>query len=244
MVAGWFAVGSLAIGVILVLGIAVVLLVLLHSRREAKLHFEQIEALFEVYFSMSEGVPPLRETRVWAASPDFLRLVYKHVRRQKPGLVVELGSGSSTIVAGYALRQNGSGRLISLEHSGEHANRSRRMVSLHSLEDYSKVLNAPLTDYTLDGRVWEWYNLEDFDPEKPIDFVIVDGPPGHLQELSRYPALPLLSNWLSEEATFIVDDADRGDEKLIVQRWTEENSQLVSQYRETKRGTYIVTSKG
>lgn len=240
MVTGWLAFGALAIGIVLILGIALVLLILLQIRREYRLHSEQTEALFEVYFSLSEGLPPLRETGVWAASPDFLRLVYKRIRTEEPGLVVELGSGSSTIVGGHALRQNGTGHLVSLEHSKEHARESRKMVSVHSLGEYSEVLYAPLTHHTLDGETWDWYGLEDFDPEAPIDLVIVDGPPGHLQKLSRYPALPLLSNWLSDDATFIVDDGDREDEKIIVGKWTKENPSITSEYRKTQRGAYLL----
>lgn len=80
--------------------------------------------------------------------------------------MVELGSGSSTVVGGHALRQNGSGRLVSLDHLEEYARRSRRMISFHDLDDYSHVLEAPLTDYTLGGEGWEWYGLENFDPEE------------------------------------------------------------------------------
>jgi hypothetical protein len=240
MVAGWFTVGTLAIGVALSLEIAVVLFILLQNRRENRQQFEQVEDLLGLYFSLPEG-PPLPKTRGWAASPDFLRLVYGRIRKEKPGLVVELGSGSSTVVGGYALQQNGSGRLVSFEHLEKYVRQSREMVSFHSLDDYSQVLEAPLTDYTLNGEGWKWYSLKNFDPEETVDLVIVDGPPGGLQDLSRYPALPLLSEWLSEEATFIVDDGDRKDEEAIVKRWMEENPKLTLKYRDTEKGAYITS---
>ena len=42
-----------------------------------------------------------------AASPDFLKLVVETILTEKPILVVELGSGISTILAGKALEKNG-----------------------------------------------------------------------------------------------------------------------------------------
>jgi hypothetical protein len=212
----------------------------LQDRQQSELLFQQTESLFGLYFSLSGMLPPLPETRGWAASPDFLRLTYEEIRREEPNLVVELGSGSSTIVGGYALRQNGSGRLVSLEHLEEYALQSRRMISFHDLDDYSRVLETPLTDYTLNGKKWEWYSLENFDPEEPVDLVIVDGPPGSLQELSRCPAFPLLSEWLSEETTFIVDDGDREDERDIVGKWSEENPKATSEYHDVEEGAYIL----
>lgn len=251
VVAGWFVDGPLAIGLALALGIMVVLFVLLQNRREmlqnrqhihqqTRQQFEQTEALFGLYFSLSGMLPPLPETTGWSANPDLLRLIYKEIRREEPNLVVELGSGSSTVIGGYALRQNGSGRLVSLEHLEEYARQSRKMVSFHDLDDYSRVLEAPLTEYTLNGEGWVWYSLKNFDPEEPIDLVIVDGPPGDIQELSRYPAFPLLSEQLSEETTFVVDDGDREDERVMVEKWLEENPGVTSKYRDIKGGAYIL----
>lgn len=249
VVFGRLVIGSLAIGIALILGISLILLLLLQNRRETLQNrrdnsntFEQTEALLGIYSGLEETTPPLPRTRGWAASPDYLRLVYKQIRKKESSLVVELGSGSSTIVGGYALRKNGSGSIISFEHLQEYAHQSREEVSLHGLDNHCRVLESPLENYRLNGREWRWYSLEKFDPEESIGLVIVDGPPGHLQELSRYPALPLLSNYLSEEATFIVDDGDREDEEAMVEKWMEE-SQLEAEYVKTEKGAYLLKKK-
>jgi len=59
--------------------------------------FDQVQALHSLYaeLDLPQGLPP---TRRWAASPDFLLLLTRRVRRTKPALVVECGSGTSTIV--------------------------------------------------------------------------------------------------------------------------------------------------
>jgi predicted O-methyltransferase YrrM len=251
MVGGWFAIGSLAVGGALVLGLSFLLFVLLQNRREmlkevrenrreSEQAFEQTEALVGLYFALSGRQSPLPKTRGWAASPDFLRLVYKQIRKEEPNLVVELGSGSSTIIGGHALQQNGAGRLLSFDHLEEYAQESREALSFHNLGDYCHVLTTPLTTYSLNGGTWKWYSLGDFGPDETVDLVIVDGPPGKLQELSRYPALPLLGEWLSEDPMFIIDDGDRKDERIMVKKWIEENPQFTSQYYETEKGAYII----
>jgi len=162
------------------------------------------------------------------------------VAKEEPLLVVELGSGSSTIVSGYALKKNEKGRIISFDHLEEYADRTREMVLFHSLNGYCDVLHTPLTTCQLKGTSWKWYNLESFSPVDPIDMVIVDGPPARLQRLSRYPALPLLSNWLSDEAIIVVDDGARKDERIVVEQWMEQYPHLKCQYLETEEGTYIL----
>lgn len=259
VVVGQFMAGDVIVGVVVVLGFSLILVLLLEvrqrllrnqqevlqhqeeMRKENESHFEQTEALLGLYSALSKGgVPPLPKTRGWAASPDFLKLVYEQIRAGEPNLVVELGSGSSTIIGGYALQKNGSGSIISFDHLGKYAHQSRQMVSSHGLGDYCRVLESPLTEYHLNDKVWKWYSLEDFDPAASIDHVIVDGPPGHLQKLSRYPALPLLSDWFSEEVTLIIDDGDREEEKYIVEKWMKEKTNLESNFHGTEKGAYVL----
>ena len=41
---------------------------------------------------------------------------------------MELGSGSSTVLFAAALRANGSGRVISIEHDAEHVEHTRALL--------------------------------------------------------------------------------------------------------------------
>lgn len=52
--------------------------------------------------------------------------------------------------------------------------------------------------------------------------LIIDGPPDDLQSLSRYPAIPLLFDHLSEEAIIILDDYDRVSERAVVDLWQQQ----------------------
>jgi hypothetical protein len=46
-----------------------------------------------------------------------------------------------------------------------------------------------------------------------IDLVLVDGPPGSIREMARYPALHVLESQLAPNAVVILDDADLPDDK-------------------------------
>jgi len=79
--------------------------------RVARNEVLQVIALFQLYQALSPR-RLLPRTRGWAASPDFLLTLYHTIRSRRPELVVEIGSGVSTLVCAYALQQNGSGRLV------------------------------------------------------------------------------------------------------------------------------------
>ena len=49
--------------------------------------------------------------------------------------------------------------------------------------------------------------------------LVVDGPPRRLQDKSRFPALPKLLDKLSPNATIILDDANRENEKEVRKEW-------------------------
>jgi len=143
------------------------------------------------------------------------------IRRHRPKLIVELGSGSSTVLFAAALRANGGGHLISIEHDRAHAKHTTILLEHAGLADRVEVVLAPLADLTLGGRTFQWYDLGALLmklPEK-IDLLFVDGPPGKVQSLSRYPALPIFAQHLSSRALVIVDDGAREDEIEMVELW-------------------------
>ena len=139
--------------------------------------------------------------------------------KNKPGLVVELGSGVSTLIIAYALQKQGSGKLISIEHESEYLEKTTRQVSLHGLDDYVRVIHAPLTPCQVDGKQWKWYDMESIDLEEKIDILVIDGPPGTVQPRSRYPAVPLLLDNFNDDVVVLLDDAARTDEKAIIDEW-------------------------
>ncbi len=145
------------------------------------------------------------------------------IRRQRPRLIMELGSGSSTVLFAAALRANGSGRIISIEHDAAHVKHTAALLEQAELSDRVQLVAAPLTDLALNGRTFQWYDLGSHLKTlgEKVDLLFVDGPPGKVQSLSRFPALPMLLPHLSPRAIVVVDDGAREDEVRMVELWRE-----------------------
>ena len=180
--------------------------------------YQQLEAFITIN-TLLEIRYPLPPMRGWAASPDFLVLVLGEILARKPALVVELGSGVSTLISAYALEKLGRGKLISLDHDSEFLQKTRRQIDLHGLNDIVQAVHAPLTKINLNGVDWQWYDLASVDIASPVDILVVDGPPGDIQARSRYPALPVFAERLGGDAAVFLDDAVRPDEQAIIREW-------------------------
>lgn len=182
---------------------------------------------------------PLAPTRGAAAAPDALlelvRIVDAGARN-----VLELGSGTSTIVVARRLQQSGGGRIVSLEHMPEYAALTRAQIAAHGLEDFAVVMDAPLVDVEVGGERRRWYQLG-ADVPAGIDALFIDGPPAGTGPLARYAALPLLSGHLAPGATVLVDDGDRPDEREMVRRWSVEIDGLSAEYVPLSKGAWRLT---
>jgi predicted O-methyltransferase YrrM len=180
--------------------------------------FRQLEALSGLYNTLNIQ-HPLPRTRHTAASPDFLHLLATEIFHLKPDLIVEVGSGTSTLIAAYCLKKIGRGRIISLDHLEKYADITRQTVLSHGLDSYASVLHAPLKDYKIDGSSYQWYDDAVLSDVKQIDMLIVDGPPHDVSAWARYPAIPLLKDRLNNNSVMLLDDGARKDETAIVAAW-------------------------
>ena len=106
-------------------------------------------------------------------------------------VVVECGSGLSTVLIARRLRELGAGHVHSLEHD----RRVRRGVHGASSSGVARrprpVIEAPLRTHPASGV--GWYDREALArlPRAGVELLLVDGPPAGTPELerSRYPAL-------------------------------------------------------
>ena len=196
--------------------------------RAAWRSFEQVDALLGLYHAV-RPTGKLPSASGWAAAPDLLRHLYDTVREQRPQLVVELGSGASTVVIAAALRDAGSsGRLVSLDHDPVWADRTRSFLTENDLGSVVDLRIAPLVDVTVGGDTRRWYDPDQL-PDGTVDLLIVDGPPKDTGELARYPAVPVLADQLRPGSIVVLDDYDRADERAIVERWLTEHPTLTLQ---------------
>lgn len=219
-------------------------------KRENRVLYRQIEALFALYHQLDLHVP-LLGMRGWAASPDFLALIAQHIRNDQPQAILEAGSGQSTLISAYALAQSGQGHIYSVDHVEKFAQRTRDMIARHSLNDYATVYYAPLKPYDINGEAWFWYDLNAIEMLPAIDLFVVDGPAQYDNPapMARYPALPLAQKFLKSGAHLLLDDADRNDEQQVVERWLNEfNIEQLhhydSHYADNEKGAKLLQYNG
>lgn len=174
----------------------------------------------------------------WSAAPDLLALLVDHAFEERPTVIVECGSGISTVILAACCRRHGHGHVHSLESVGLYAARTRAELARTGLGDHATVLHAPLAPVPAGDGVIHWYAIDAL-PPGAIDLLLVDGPPGFIQRLSRLPALPRLASRLAPGAAIILDDADRPDERAIAARWREAFPDLDYRHVDLTRGAAI-----
>lgn len=181
-------------------------------------YFTQFEALQSIRGLFPEAVylPP---TRGWSGSPDFLLKLVELVITDTPKYIVELGSGVSSVVLGLALNKFNKGKLLSIDHEFDFAQKTKKLIEVNKLEETVEVMYCPLTVYRYKESIWNWYDLSNVNFEHEIDILVVDGPPRKLQDKSRFPALTILMDKLSSEATIVLDDANRINEQQVIKDW-------------------------
>lgn len=211
-------------------------------RRALADEYRQVEALINLrhLIPFSTPMPP---TRGWAASPDLLLYLVTLVRDRSPQGIVELGSGATTVWLAHAVRHFGidSCHIVAIDHDADYAAWTAAELARHGLGGHAGVRHAPLREIDLDGQRWRWYDLAAISDIAACDLLIVDGPPGPLQPLARYPALPALIDKLGEDATVVLDDYRRPDEREIVQRWLRGQPGWIAQEIDHEKGTAVLS---
>ena len=189
------------------------------TQKEIKQTFRQLEALQ----NLSAVLPAndvLPATRGWAASPDLLLVLVDLVITGRPSLIVECGSGASTLWLALAMRRfKIDGRIIALDHDPVFGGKTRDFLARHDVGDLAEVRDAPLETFSLDGETYSWYARRAWEDLTGIDLLFVDGPPAATGDQARYPALPLLSKSLSPVAAVVLDDLVVPDMQKVLRRW-------------------------
>lgn len=163
-----------------------------------------------------EGLRPLLGG--WALTPSGMLDIAQAISRDSPGVVVECGSGTSTMWIALALRASGGGHVYALEHDREFAQETRRQLSAQGLADYATVVDAPVIEQNGADGIVEWYDVSGLDDVKRIDVLVIDGPPQALGDLRKF-AMQLLSDRFSDGTRVFADDVNRDAERTMVSEW-------------------------
>ena len=177
-------------------------------KKNSMMTYRQIEAYIQLnsLLQFESVVPP---TRSWAASPDLLLVVSETIKSIKPSLVVELGSGVSTLVAA----KSGAKKIVSIDNSEIFGEKTRQLLKAHNVQGVEIRIAQLVPDK--DGL--DWYDLSVLADLEKIDLLIIDGPPGSKNPDARYPALREFKDKLAINATIIIDDVKRDGERKLAE---------------------------
>jgi hypothetical protein len=98
------------------------------------------------------GVIPPFPQQGFEITGEEAAFLYHLIRRHRPKLVMELGSGSSTFLFAAAVRANGTGRVVSIEHDPAHASETLQFLDQADLAEWVHLVKAPLVDRTIGGN--------------------------------------------------------------------------------------------
>ncbi|MGQ0456063.1 MAG: class I SAM-dependent methyltransferase [Hyphomicrobium sp.] len=176
--------------------------------------YKQFSALLDVKEIVGPGTQ-LGTLRGWALSPDALLVVLREIQRRTSPVVVEFGSGESTIAIAATLKGAGAGRLITVEHDSNYADRIASRLARSDLSKFVDIRLAPLRDY--DGLagfpVFRSYDLAALDVD--FDIALVDGPVWELGLATRLVPLQWAVDRIHGDRVVYLDDAARPPETAI-----------------------------
>jgi predicted O-methyltransferase YrrM len=168
---------------------------------------------------------------------DFASIVERHVVAGAD-TIVELGSGVSTLLIAALLAARGSGHLYSVDHDGYYAEETLLRLEQLGLTAWVTMITAPLTEHRFAFGEVVWYSSTDLvGLDKPIDLVVVDGPPSQVPR-ARWPAMHYLYDALSSRAVILLDDGRRGPERATALAWAREYRDLELFWIDTIKGAW------
>lgn len=206
---------------------------------------QQLEALDGLYWRTGLPRGALPPSRGWAGSPDFLCHIADTIMERRPEMILECGSGVSTIVIAQCCKLLGGGKVISLDHDPVFGQKTRERLAALDLQDFAEVKVLPLTDQSISGESFKWYDLSATELPEGIDLVVVDGPPAMLTSPEgRYPVGPLVFPSLSKQGVALFDDTNRPGERNVLARLAKEFPQLRAQRLFAEKGCVLLTPAG
>lgn len=194
---------------------------------------DEVDAAMQLHRLVSPRgiIPP---SGGWAMSSRGILDVVTAIMQSRPKLIVELGSGTSTVWLAHAAEQV-CARLIAIEHMPDWADLTRSRLRGLGLDAVAEVRLAPLEDQLIDDKHAKWYAAEALEGLDGIDVLLVDGPPKRTGAEARRPALPRMASLLSDRAIIFLDDADRSDEQAAMDAWQKQWSGLQRGHTDTAR---------
>jgi len=150
----------------------------------------------------------------WCARPEYIAGCIAHTLDSQ-GPILECGSGLTTVALG-ALAQHQGRDYWALEHAPQWADRLQSRLDAFGLHAVN-VATAALVD----RGEYAWYDAPTHAMPKNFAMVVCDGPPAATKG-GRFGLLPEMRDRLADDATILLDDARRPQERAIAQRWADD----------------------
>ncbi|MTW21196.1 class I SAM-dependent methyltransferase [Allochromatium palmeri] len=204
----------------------------------------QQEILDSIYLKLNLKKGSLPPSRGYAASPDFLHLIITEFDRIMPSAVLEFGSGISTIVTAQLCRNQGFGRVISIDHDPLYSQETEKKLKELNLDSYVTMIVRPLTDThaTQYSRLWYGLDLQEIDFE--ADMIIIDGPPINLAgPFAREPFVDFYKKLIKKPVSILLDDGDREGESHIAHYLTNVFPSATKKFLPLEKGAWVIKNK-
>lgn len=127
--------------------------------------------------------------------------------------LVEFGSGASTVR--WALEFSHL-NVLAFEHDQIYYAETMKLVQHFGVEKRAQVVYSPLSATWIGGRRFVSYTHPVV--SESCDIAIIDGPPGFTRR-GREACLYFVYDALSVGGTVVLDDANRQDERAVVENW-------------------------
>jgi predicted O-methyltransferase YrrM len=170
----------------------------------------------------------------WKADVGLLSLIADVIAKTRPAVMVELGSGASTLIAGRAIQMAGhDGRLVSFDQHSDFVAATSAWLARHGVK--AEMRCAPMVS---PSGEWAdlWYDLRGVPAS--IDLLVIDGPPWTVDPQVRGKAECLFDRMVPG-GIVILDDASRPGERLVAQYWRQNWPMVQWEYISGIKGTLI-----
>ena len=172
------------------------------------------------------------------ALDDFLYLIVRCISDSLPRTIVELGTGSTTLIVAACLARLGMDAVLhSIGHDRHRLDEIRQDLRQNALEERVELVLAPIGE-TRFGRFYEidaWIaGLE------RVDLLIVGGPPLDLGPPIRRSAMHYFHPVLSDGAMVLIDDGRREGQRDDARRWRLEHPELSLEFVDNFRGCFLL----
>jgi hypothetical protein len=208
---------------------------------------KQIQALvgLQSYYATGDLPAVNSERHSWPISQDFALFLVELIEINNYDLVIEFGSGISSVIIAKGIKKTMQRRhdspdikFVSFEHLEQYYKQTLARLQQVKLENSVELVLAPLQAWTApSGNVYSYYSCEDHFEDLAKKYAktgsrilaVVDGPPAATGKHARYPAAPLLlKHFAQAHIDILLDDYIRDDEKEVTKMW---QAEMQSAYR-------------